>query len=74
VTALAGHCRRCGIDLDPCPFCASELAGERRPLAPSPSDPVHASDAGGVPGRAVRFSALTLERRRPPVAFWRQAE
>jgi len=68
----AGHCRRCGIDLDPCPFCRSELAGERRPLAPSLNDPIRATDAGGVPSHnRGRYSALSQERRRPTLALWR---
>jgi len=72
MTRIAGHCSRCGIDLDPCPFCSDELAGRRRPLAPSPNDPLRATDAGGVPSSTRgRYSALAVERRRPPLALWR---
>jgi hypothetical protein len=71
---LPGHCPRCGIDLNPCPFCSDELAGKRRPLAPSMSDPLHAIDVVRVPGACSLYSALSLERRRPPVAFWRRPE
>jgi hypothetical protein len=73
---MTGHCVRCGIQgPSPCQWCQDEIEGKPRALAPLPTDPLAASQSGRIPGAIpMKFSALTSERRRPPLAFWRRPD